>query len=92
MKEEISKDIHRTYYISLIEGDSSEMLARVLYSIGCLFPKVGYCQGMNFIAGALLAQFQDEGLAFWAFVSMIEALQLENLFIAGIPDMHLRSF
>lgn len=36
----------------------------VLKSIAILYPKVGYCQGMNFLASRVLQVLDDEE-AFW---------------------------
>jgi hypothetical protein len=92
LSDEILRDIPRTYFVQLLEGDTAKILYRVLYAIGNLLPVIGYCQGMNFIAGALYFVLQDEEMVFWAFLSLITEFSLENLFIAGIPDLHLRAF
>ena len=37
-------------------------------------PTVGYCQGMNFVAGRLLQVIEDEEEAFWVLASLIETI------------------
>ncbi|XP_052782027.1 growth hormone-regulated TBC protein 1-A-like [Mya arenaria] len=66
LKETITMDIHRTfpdnmYFMS--ETDSRSLrkpLYNILVAIGHRNGTVGYCQGMNFIAGLLLLIMRDE--------------------------------
>lgn len=40
---------------------------------GALPPQVGYCQGLNYLAGMLLLVMQrDEERAFWVLVSLLD--------------------
>jgi hypothetical protein len=45
----------------------------VLYTYVKRNPTVGYCQGMNFIAGRLL-QYLNEEETFWALCQIIETM------------------
>ncbi|KAK9834030.1 hypothetical protein WJX81_004746 [Elliptochloris bilobata] len=55
----------------LLRGRSA--LRRVLAAYSRRNPDVGYCQGMNFVAGCLLL-FMDEKDAFWSLVVLVEDL------------------
>ena len=61
---EISLDIPRTFP----EEEDSKALRRslndILKAISIVYPKVGYCQGMNFLAMRLLEVLNNED-AFW---------------------------
>jgi len=39
-------------------------MSNVLKAISIVYPKVGYCQGMNFLAARILQVLDDEN-AFW---------------------------
>jgi hypothetical protein len=49
-------DIGRTHPSEPLfrRGAGRKMLARILKAIASMFPEVGYCQGMNFVVGAML--------------------------------------
>ena len=54
---EIMRDVVRTFPLHPLfqtQGPGEAMLARVLQTVVAMRPDVGYCQGMNFVAGALL--------------------------------------
>ena len=67
---QIELDLKRTYSDVTDEKrvlDLINHLRNVLYCFVLRNPTVGYCQGMNFIAGRLLQCFdEDEENAFWA--------------------------
>jgi hypothetical protein len=50
-----------------------DSLRNVLATYSKRNPTVGYCQGMNFIAGRLL-NFMDEEEAFWTLAMIIETI------------------
>ena len=73
---DIDKDVHRTLPSLWLfrTADGTERLRRLLlaYSMHC--PLVGYCQGLNFIAGSLLAVCEgDEVAAFSLLTAMVDA-------------------
>ena len=81
----IEKDILRTYPyhpdFSEDEGTLLEPLRRILFAYGLRNKTVGYCQGMNFVCGALLLLFQDirneaekEEKTFWVLCAIVEDL------------------
>ena len=80
-KEQILKDIPRTFsnldifnYASVLQG-----LYRILYSYFIYDPQLGYTQGMNLLAGALLIH-AEENVAFWLFVTLIEDYEVRDVF------------
>ncbi|XP_026233841.1 LOW QUALITY PROTEIN: growth hormone-regulated TBC protein 1-A [Anabas testudineus] len=68
--ETICTDLNRTFPDNIHFRKSSnpclqEALYNVLLAYGYHNPAVGYCQGMNFIAGYLLIITKDEEKSFW---------------------------
>ena len=80
-KTQILKDIPRTFsnldvfsYASMLQ-----QLYRILYSYLLYDPQLGYTQGMNLVAGALLMH-AEESVAFWLFVSLVEDYEVREIF------------
>lgn len=70
-------------------------LRRVLQAYANLNPDVGYCQGMNFIAGLLLlVSGRAEEETFWVFVCLMEDYDLKGFFRDGFPllDRYVLAF
>ncbi|KAJ8013261.1 hypothetical protein DPEC_G00051420 [Dallia pectoralis] len=70
LEETIRTDMHRTFPNNVLFRNSSEpclqtALYNVLLAYGRHNPAVGYCQGMNFIAGYLIIITKDEEKSFW---------------------------
>lgn len=65
----ISKDINRTLpELGLFKQDiksGQNKLYNVLKAYACYDNKLGYVQGMNYLAAMLLINVEDEVLAFW---------------------------
>jgi hypothetical protein len=79
--DEISRDVFRTFLEGkLTTKEGQNELGRVLQTIAYIRPEIGYCQGMNFVAGALLYIMEDEELTFWTFLSMLDSLELNSLY------------
>jgi hypothetical protein len=47
---------------------------------------------MNFVGGALLYIIKDEEITFWILLAMVQKFHLENLFVSGVPELHLRTY
>ena len=59
----------------------------------CAFPgNVGYCQGMNFILGAMLYLLRNEVKTLTMFSCMIQSYDLINLFAYNTPDYGIRVY
>lgn len=88
---DIDKDIPRTF---MVRSDLSlqQSLRRILIAFASGHSDVGYCQGMNFIAGTLLVVLKDEEKAFYALEGLFRRLQLDSLFKPGVPDLLKRHF
>uniref|UniRef100_A0A3P9L4R6 Growth hormone regulated TBC protein 1 n=1 Tax=Oryzias latipes TaxID=8090 RepID=A0A3P9L4R6_ORYLA len=68
--ETIRTDLHRTFPDNVhFRKTSNPCLQKALYNVLLAYghhnPAVGYCQGMNFIAGYLLIITKDEEKSFW---------------------------
>lgn len=76
----VSRDVHRTFRFNG-KYSSPLLLRRVLESISLIKRDVGYCQGMNFIAGGLLNLTGSEEKSFWLFLIFLKEYELNSLFI-----------
>ncbi|KAM4559232.1 growth hormone-regulated TBC protein 1-A-like isoform 2-T2 [Odontesthes bonariensis] len=70
LKETIRTDMHRTFpdnilFQSKAEPGMQKALYNVLLAYGHHNQTVGYCQGMNFIAGYLIIITKEEEKSFW---------------------------
>lgn len=84
---DIEKDIPRTYTVAKF---GERELFRVLIALAYVKPSIGYCQGLNFVAGILLLVLQSEEVAFWLLLGMMHKYHMETLFMQGVPDLPLR--
>uniref|UniRef100_A0A3B4GAZ1 Growth hormone-regulated TBC protein 1 n=1 Tax=Pundamilia nyererei TaxID=303518 RepID=A0A3B4GAZ1_9CICH len=69
-------DMHRTFpdnilFKSKAEPGMQKALFNVLLAYGHHNPTVGYCQGMNFIAGYLMIITKDEEKSFWLMDALV---------------------
>lgn len=76
LKETIHTDMHRTFpdnilFKSKAEPGMQKALFNVLLAYGHHNPTVGYCQGMNFIAGYLIIITKDEEKSFWLMDALV---------------------
>jgi hypothetical protein len=63
------------------------MLYRVLAAYAVYNPEIGYCQGMNVLAGVLLlARFSEEE-TFWALTRLLKEYSIEQMFLPGLPGV-----
>lgn len=69
---------------AVLKADS---LRRVLCALSVHDPYMGYCQGMNFIAGLALEVLRDEVDAFWLCVRLLSArfVGLRGLYMDNVP-------
>ena len=90
---EISRDIDRTFYtIKFTEGNGKKMLFNILAALAFIRPEIGYCQGMNFIAGALINFIDNEEKCFWIFLSFIDNFEMNFLYLKNMPDYSIRVY
>lgn len=88
LKETIHIDMHRTFPDNILFKSKAEpslqgTLYNVLLAYGHHNKSVGYCQGMNFIAGYLIIITKDEEKSFW----LMDALLGKMLPDYYSPDM-----
>jgi len=72
--------------------EATEMLKHALRNVLIAYSRydksIGYVQGMNLIAGAILFHCQgDEVSAFWIFVSLIENYEMRQIYQKGLPGL-----
>jgi hypothetical protein len=83
--DEINRDLYRTFYEGkFTTQEGQDELGRVLQTIAYVRPEIGYCQGMNFVAGALLYFMENEELTFWIFLSMLDYFEMNSLYFRVI--------
>lgn len=73
---QIELDVKRTFGHSRTKvstKDGRDALRRILRAYSVRNPTIGYCQGLNFIAGFLLLVLQEENV-FWVLASICEDL------------------
>ncbi|EDN03200.1 conserved hypothetical protein [Histoplasma mississippiense (nom. inval.)] len=83
---QIEMDIHRTLTDNVFfrKGPGVEKLYEVLLAYSRRNPDVGYCQGMNLIAGSLLLIMPTAEDAFWILVSLIENILPAHYYDHGL--------
>ena len=91
--DEISRDISRTFYTEKFsEGNGKTMLFNILSALAFIRPEIGYCQGMNFIVGALINFIDNEEKCFWIFLSFIDNFEMNFLYLKNMPDYSIRVY
>lgn len=74
----IDMDVARSYHKS--NEINGQNLKNILKVFAFSHPAIGYCQGMNYIAGTLFLVIQDEALTYKAMVVLIQSLKMTSLF------------
>lgn len=86
----IVMDILRSY--STKPDVDSQALKEVLRIYAFFQNKVGYCQGMNYIAGTLFQVFKDKSKTFWAMDEMIRINAMQELYSEDLPKLKFLFF
>ncbi|OJD15309.1 hypothetical protein AJ78_04426 [Emergomyces pasteurianus Ep9510] len=83
---QIEMDIHRTLTDNVFfrKGPGVQKLNEVLLAYSRRNPDVGYCQGMNLIAGSLLLIMPTAEDAFWILASLIENILPAHYYDHGL--------
>ncbi|GJJ72248.1 small G protein signaling modulator 3 [Entomortierella parvispora] len=71
---DIEMDLHRTFPTNILFGPGGQgidKLKNILIAYSLHNPTVGYCQGMNLLAGTLLLTNNSEEESFWILTSML---------------------
>jgi len=91
----IEKDLDRTFpNLDDFGEERKRQLADILQAFACLFPTVGYCQGMNFVAGFILLNSQSNSSedAFFMLIQVMAKYEASLLFCDGLPLLKLYTF
>ena len=80
IRDVILLDVNRTYFSSEQKG-KREIIKNILFSLIYIYPKIGYCQGMNFICQFLLEATKDEEKTFDIFSAILGKTKYGNLII-----------
>ncbi|KAL7695635.1 rab-like GTPase activating protein [Lotmaria passim] len=90
----IERDLDRTFpthrlFADGAQGPGQQMLRNILRAYANYNVKVGYCQGMGFLAATLILQIEEEEDAFWGFVGLMEGkkYKLGAVFSPGFPEL-----
>ncbi|KAM3728875.1 Rab GTPase-activating protein [Dirofilaria immitis] len=91
----ILRDIHRTFpaheYFKEAGGEGQESLYRISKAYSLYDEEVSYCQGLSFLAAALLLHMPEEQ-AFCTLVKIMFDYGLRDLFKLGLDILHLRFY
>eukprot|EP00667_Euglena_gracilis_P003969 EG_transcript_3982 len=68
-------------------GEGEQSLTRLLSAWVSYQPAIGFCQGMSYMAGLALTQFEEEA-AFWLFVLLMLKYRLHRLFDEKLAGFH----
>ena len=66
-----------------------QSLLRVLRAYAVYDTEVGYCQGMNFLAGLLLTWMPNEATAFGGLVVLMQQRMLRDLYKADLAKLQV---
>ena len=80
--ESIRIDLPRTFPNNIFFGTIQQNLFNVLIAYSNYDRRIGYCQGLNYIAGLLLLVSKDEEVTFWLLKHLIQEVT---------PDYHIKS-
>ena len=90
-ENDIDKDVDRTFpklpLFASRGGVGQIQLKRLLRTFVLYYPKVGYTQGMNFVAATLLRHLPSEVDAYFVFISMmfLPKWNLQHMYCEGLP-------
>ena len=85
IEEVMGLDVARSYQNSQIV--SGEALKNILSVYAFYNPEVGYCQGMNYIAGTIYSHFRNEEISLKFMVALIEKYNMTDLFTSDLPKL-----
>ena len=96
---QIKADITRTLTDNVFfrHGPGVDRLEQILQAYSLHNPKIGYCQGMNLIAGSMLLVLPDSESVFWLLVAVIDVILPsgffdKNLVVSRADSIVLRSY
>ncbi|KAH9369848.1 hypothetical protein HPB48_004026 [Haemaphysalis longicornis] len=89
----IQRDLHRTFPAHEFFRDAAgqDALYKICKAYAVQDPEVGYCQGLSFLAAALLLHMPEEQ-AFGVFCKVMSGYGLRDLFRNSFECLHLKLF
>lgn len=89
----IQRDLHRTFPAHEFFRDAAgqDALYKICKAYAVQDPEVGYCQGLSFLAAALLLHMPEEQ-AFGVFCKVMSEYGLRDLFRNSFECLHLKLF
>ncbi|KAI6229680.1 hypothetical protein M3Y99_01143000 [Aphelenchoides fujianensis] len=94
-EQSIRRDIHRTFpahdFFKETNGKGQEALYKICKAYSLYDAEILYCQGISFLAAALLLHMEEEK-AFSCLVKIMFDYELRSLFMQGFETLHLRLF
>eukprot|EP00850_Spirogloea_muscicola_P014273 SM000101S09271 [mRNA] locus=s101:373940:377059:+ [translate_table: standard] len=89
--KQIEADLHRTFpcHPKIDTEDGRAALRRVLVAYSWRDSRVGYCQGMNFVAAYLLLVMRTEEEAFWLLAVLLEDVLLTDSYSEDLLGCHV---
>jgi hypothetical protein len=87
VEDVINMDVARSYQNH--PHITPDVLKSLLKTYAFFNQDLGYCQGMNYIAGTLYIQLQDEDNAFKCMIGLVERFHLKQLFMKNLPRLKL---
>ncbi len=90
---EIQRDVPRTFphHPAFSQNSMHDTLGNVLLAIARAAPKVGYCQGMNFVVGCFLT-LTKAPQAFGLALALVRHMELDQLWRPGVPKLKCRIY
>ncbi|EUT90556.1 hypothetical protein PFAG_00912 [Plasmodium falciparum Santa Lucia] len=87
----IEKDINRTFpkhpFFINKNMNMQDKLLDILKVCSLYFERIGYCQGMNYIAGILLLVFRKNIDTIRCFISMLKNYNIKGMFSYNFPQL-----
>lgn len=89
--KQIDHDLARTFpsHPWLDSSDGQAALRRVLVAYSLRDSHVGYCQGMNFVAGLLLLVMRRDEDAFWMLAVLLENVLFQDCYTNDLSGSHV---
>ena len=93
-EQQIRLDQRRTFVDHLFfrdpRRDGQQALFRVLRAYAVYNHKVGYCQGLSYVAGMFLCQYMEEEETFWTLMQFMNSpkYNMAGMFQEGFPLLH----
>eukprot|EP01117_Protostelium_nocturnum_P010394 TRINITY_DN3739_c0_g1_i1.p2 TRINITY_DN3739_c0_g1~~TRINITY_DN3739_c0_g1_i1.p2 ORF type:complete len:431 (+),score=119.20 TRINITY_DN3739_c0_g1_i1:418-1710(+) len=93
--DQINADVPRTFpsHDFFRNQDGQRQLRNILMAFTTLKGDIGYCQGLNYLAGVMLIHMDEES-ALWMLMQLMKKYDFEGFYIEGTPslDIYMKKF